>query len=767
MKLGFEITSRLIIFAIGLSLIGTLSAAGGTVTKADNTPDLADGVSWVGGVAPTASDVALWDNTVTGANAVSLGADLSWQGIQILNPGGLVTINGANVLSLGAAGINMSSAAVDLTLAPAASGVNLNLAADQLWNIGSGRTLTIVPYFFVQNSRALTLAGNGNFLANGIWQIGAAGSTGIVQHVGGTWASTAISTTMHIGYSDTIGSSGGGIYNLNGGIISLSGTQEIRLGSQSSAGNGMLNITNGSIVSATTNTLLRVGFANGAMGTLNQVGGSVTVGQIDCAALNGNSTGFVNLSGGSLNICKLNAGNLTAATGSVVVTGGSLSISNLINIGALGNGSITMASNGWLNVYGTCTIGSALAGSSGTLNLNGGVMNVGSSAVTLTVGSRGVINANGGAISNGHSGSITISAPMTLGPGGLTLTSLSGGTRNVTLSGRLTGAGGFTTGLGGSCNTYFNGSNGFTGPVTIKSGYFHNSGAYAIPVGCAVTNNAQWAMDKSVTLGSFAGSGGIFRDGGQGAAMLTVGFNNADGDYSGSIGEGTGSQLSLTKIGAGTFALSGTCTYTGNTTVSNGTLLVNGPLRASYVDVRAGALGGGGIISNNVNFATGAKALFSDTTTLTIAGNLIASGNTIQLSLSTNVPAGYYLLATCASGATGAFNSTPVITSGSFAPGTTNYFISTPNDRQIWLVVQNQNPTLPAGGQFDWPSNQFLPKFPPSAELIEVIDCSGIGGPLSDLFASMQGIVNRSQPRIMCVSSGAERASSLGCRITI
>lgn len=742
--------------AIGLALMIALSAAAGPIAKDDNTLDLTNSLSWVGGVAPTATDVALWESTVTSSNLVNLGADASWQGMQILNPGGLVTIVGANVLNLGSAGINMAFASTDLTLAFTAGGGGVNLSADQAWDVGNGRQLTISPNFYVQNDRGLTLSGSGSFIASGLWQIGSAGSTGLVHHLGGTWTSTQGSTVLHIGYSDTPGNPGVGIYNLKGGTISLSGNQEIRLGSQTASGAGTFNLTTGAIVSTSTNTLLRVGFANGARGNFNQSGGVANVGQIDCAALNGNATGTLNLSGGALTASKLNAGNLPGATGSVMISGGTLSVSNLINLGALGNGVITLTNDGWLNASGTCIIGSALAGSSGTLNLNGGVLNLASAAATLTVGTRGVINANGGAISNGHSGSISITAPMTLGPGGLTLVSLAGATRNVTLSGRLIGAGGFTTGLGGSCNTYFNGSNGFSGPILIKSGYFHNSGAYAIPIGCAVTNSAQWAMDKSVTLGSFAGNGGIFRDGGQGAATLTVGYNNAQGDYAGSIGEGVGSPLSLVKIGTGTFTLSGNCTFTGPTTVSNGTLLVNGVLRASAVEVRAGALGGGGVISNNVSFAAGAKALFSDTTTLTIAGDLSAAGNLLQLSLSSNVPAGYYLLATCASGASGAFAPTPVVVGGSFALGTTNFFISTPNDRQIWLIVENQNPGAPVAGQFYWPSNQFLPTFPPLAERIEVIDCTGIGGALSDLFASMQGIVNRSQPRIACVSSGAE-----------
>lgn len=63
--------------------------------KANNTDNLNLASSWSVAI-PTAGTVAGWNNTVTGANSVNLGADLSWLGIRILDPGGAVTIGGAN-----------------------------------------------------------------------------------------------------------------------------------------------------------------------------------------------------------------------------------------------------------------------------------------------------------------------------------------------------------------------------------------------------------------------------------------------------------------------------------------------------------------------------------------------------------------------------------------------------------------------------------------------------------------------------------------------
>ena len=94
--------------------------------------------SWVGGLAPTATDIALWDSTVITANTVSLGADLNWLGLRITNPGGAVTINAGNNLTLGSSGVDLSQATQDLTLNNA-----VTLGVTQTWSVGAGRTLTV------------------------------------------------------------------------------------------------------------------------------------------------------------------------------------------------------------------------------------------------------------------------------------------------------------------------------------------------------------------------------------------------------------------------------------------------------------------------------------------------------------------------------------------------------------------------------------------------------------------------------------------------
>lgn len=68
----------------------------------------------------------------------------------------------------------------------------------------------------------------------------------------------------------------------------------------------------------------------------------------------------------------------------------------------------------------------------------------------------------------------------------------------------------------------------------------------------------------------------------------------------------------------------------------------------------------------------------------------------------------------------------------------------------LWLLA-----FVPAalGGGLTWPPNQYLPTFPAPATNIDCIDISSASGAEQDLFVSLEGIVNRTQPRIACVTS--------------
>ena len=95
------------------------------------------GGNWVGGVAPIATDVAVFNASSTANLSTTLGADFSIQGLKITTPTGLITIGGANTLTLGAGGIGLNVALQDLQL-----NALVALAAEQSRHAMFDQTLT-------------------------------------------------------------------------------------------------------------------------------------------------------------------------------------------------------------------------------------------------------------------------------------------------------------------------------------------------------------------------------------------------------------------------------------------------------------------------------------------------------------------------------------------------------------------------------------------------------------------------------------------------
>src|SRR5687768_16679325 len=134
-----SLRKRRFVLSAGIASLFVPSLHAVDIQKADHSDALNAATSWVGGVVPGAADRGLWDSVVTGPNTVALGADLSFLGVKVANPGGPVTITAGNTLTLGASGIDMATATQNLTI-----NSGLALGAAQTWDLGtSGRTLTI------------------------------------------------------------------------------------------------------------------------------------------------------------------------------------------------------------------------------------------------------------------------------------------------------------------------------------------------------------------------------------------------------------------------------------------------------------------------------------------------------------------------------------------------------------------------------------------------------------------------------------------------
>jgi fibronectin-binding autotransporter adhesin len=162
----------------------------------------------------------------------------------------------------------------------------------------------------------------------------------------------------------------------------------------------------------------------------------------------------------------------------------------------------------------------------------------------------------------------------------------------------------------------------------------------------------------SETINGLSGNGNV--DGGSGTPTLTLGGNNAPGNFSGNILNGSGT-LTVTKIGSGTQILSGASTFAGPLNVNGGLVAfatspaTAGPLgNSTVVNLNGGGISFTAAGANNLNrpVAIGASAGTVDvanaTGALTIAatstgGDLVKTGSgaalipgTTQLNVASN-----------------------------------------------------------------------------------------------------------------------------------
>ncbi len=403
-----------------------------TIVKDDNPASLNSGSSWVGGTAPGFLDTAKWDSTVASANTTDLGADLTWSGISIVNPAGLVTINAGNTLSLGAAPIDLdlSAATQNLTL-----NCDLAMAGANVWDVAGGSTLTLGGS--VSGSSTVTKQGAGTATLSGAstytgattvtagtlaFPAGSSFSPGGIGGVGGKLTVNGASASATVAGTSTATGNGDAYYEIKGGgLLNFSGTANftggagIRVGEGSA---GTMNMTGGSLTAVmNSGSNFVVGRSAGANGTFNLSGGTLAVtnaGGIQIGNVAGNS-GVVNLSG---------TGQL-----SVISTGNS----------AMGPGTATIN----LNTGGTFTLGATLTASgTSTINFDGGTLKAGRSSATFLPASLTAVNIlTGGAIIDTNGFDITVPEALlsgVVGDGGLTKT----GSKTLTLGGANTYTGG-------------------------------------------------------------------------------------------------------------------------------------------------------------------------------------------------------------------------------------------------------------------------------------------------------------------------------------
>jgi fibronectin-binding autotransporter adhesin len=186
---------------------------------------------------------------------------------------------------------------------------------------------------------------------------------------------------------------------------------------------------------------------------------------------------------------------------------------------------------------------------------------------------------------------------------------------NARLSGAISGPGSLTK-IGAGTLTLA-GASTYTGATLINLGTLQAGAANAFSPVSAFTVAGGATLDLNnfnQNIGSLAGAGSVTL----GSAILTTGNDNTSTIFSGSIA-GTGG---LTKIGAGTFMLTGASTYTGPTNVDAGILSVNGSLVSTVFVNSGGTVMGNGSIGG-LNVGSGATVAPGNSIgTLNVAGSV-------------------------------------------------------------------------------------------------------------------------------------------------
>ena len=634
----FRTLPQIAIGAVFASLATTAEAV--TYYKADNTTSLTNLGSWwldAAGTTPatdapinttTPSAVCIWNNLVTTANTINV-ANVGIQTIQILNPGGLVTLastGSAQTMTVGSGGgIDMSAATQDLTIDNVfyrAAAANANVAL----RVAAGRTLTFGP------TATLNVRNNSGGVTYNINNDGA--STGTVK-IGGNFQPTNIVL-------------GGGVLELN------SPTGSSRIGTPFTTVNGgklIISNTSGSATGGGTVTVNNTGTltGNGIMTSVVSVasGGTLVPGENVVGAI---TTGGLNLAAGSVikwDGVDATQGDLITVSNvdGLVVNGGTV---ELYNAGTAtpftGTGTYNLfAFNGTIGGAGLSTLSvsesTKVAGQTYIFGVSGNIV-----TLTIEVGARPQsfwnVDNNGtwGTASNWTSNGV---------PNGVTAIANLGGAqgtpitqpRTVTVGApatvgvlRFDSAQPFTV-AGTSALTLDDGVAGATLQVV--------SGSHSVTTALALSDNGATAnvenAASTLTLGGqIDGNGGLAKSGAGtlvvtadtyhagttsvGGGTLQIGNGGSSGAINGPISNssvvrfdrsddvalnygisGTGS---VTYAGAGKSALNTQSTYSGPTTITAGTVEIGDNLALQNSTLTHSTTGGNLTISDFLTSVT-------------------------------------------------------------------------------------------------------------------------------------------------------------------
>lgn len=523
--------------------------------------------NWTGGI-PTTADVAVFDSSSANLTT-TLGANQSVQGVRVASPSGAVSIGG-NTLTLGSAGLNLSSATQNLSIS---SGVTLITNQAQTWSVPASGTLTVSGALTASAGAALNVS-----VASG----------GAVKLTSGT-ASTLLGTYATYGTSDWAAKNAANTDLVGGASVSGFYTANTTGTDQTPGANADMSVYNtgwaGGLVRLGNNrTITTVRFNGGTgggatgieqkSGTATTISGILVTPNYGAKDVNFTTGGFRPVSNSSMYLHQNNtSGNLVFQSG--------LTANGTNTLIKTGPGRVIISAADGLTSTHTITEGTLQYGNNGTA----GAINT----TTLSVVNHGNLQYN-------RTDAITVANP-------------------------ISGTGEFTQ--AGSGTLTLSGTNTYTGATVAKAGTLtYSTGLTNFGSGTVIRfegGKFQWpsgnTTDISTRTLTFTGAAGLDTNG-----------NNIT--LSNSIGNGgTGG---LTKSGLGTLELVRANSYSGNTTVSTGTLKISNTSGSATgsgnVSVSTGAqLTGAGSVSGSVTIDSTATIAPGNAG----VGNLSAGGLTL------------------------------------------------------------------------------------------------------------------------------------------
>ena len=593
--------------------------------------------------------------TQAGSGSLTLGAVNTYSGATQINAGTL-SISGSGTLGNGSGAVTINTGGT-LALNSSNSGTLGNPmyidggVVNLMWSGTNTLTGNIGGYVTgtLNQSGAGTSILTGNNVFFGPTNI----SAGVLQL---NYQYAAFNSTVTVGVNNGLafGASTIGIGGISGSgnVALLNGTNAVAL---SVGANGESTTYSGVLSGA--GSLTKAGSGALTLSGSNSYGGNTTISSGTLAIV---GSGVLN--SGSYSSPITNNGNLTFSSSGAQTLSGVISGSGSVT--QAGSGNLTLRavntfSGGFTLSSGTLTLGnnSVFGSSTGTLNMNGGIVELSGSNLLYTTANPTQLNADftvGSAATQGTmqwaiSGTSTLTANRTI--------TVNGGALNIS-GGLSDGGNGYGFTKTGSGLLRLSGTGSYTGDTKVAAGTLTIFSALAAQTSVLDTSGAGTFLlnpGTAVTLGGLKG-GGAFA---VGSTLNSITLNNGAGvscTYSGIIFNGAAGAMAVTKTGNGTQALSGSNSYTGGTSIQAGTLVAG----------NANALGSGALTVNAGTldlhgFSTGIGALsgssgslitnsVSGTATLTIgmasgtsiyAGNIVNGAGSIVL---TNSGAGTLIL---------------------------------------------------------------------------------------------------------------------------